>query len=528
MMDNSRKPRILIFIVAYNAEAHIESVLARIPPEVRDRNKYDTEVLIIDDASTDRTVEKSDDFQLRNAHLRLRVFRNPVNQGYGGNQKIGFHYAIQNGFDVVALLHGDGQYAPECLPELLAPVVKGEAKAVLGSRMMVNAGARRGKMPLYKYAGNKLLTAIQNRLLGSNLTEFHSGYRVYSTEALRGIPFQYNSNGFDFDTDILIQLLDTGVPLREVPIPTYYSDEIRRLRGLAHARAIVATTLRSRLQRRAYVYYHPKFDYVKDNSIYTSKLGFASSHQFAVDEVPHGSTVIDIGCGPAIVAAELKKKQCVVYGVDQTIHDRAKRECAHIQQGDLDTCTIEFGEERLDVILMLDIIEHLDSPEEFLLKLRAHFSRFAPKLVLTTGNVGFAVVRASLLLGHFNYGKKGILDMTHKRLSTFSSLKRTLVNAGYTIERISGIPVPYPLVFGKNRFSSFLLRLNKFFIRMSRRLFSYQIAIIARPDPDVNFLLAAATRHAGAQQEASRETKGAPAAASGPPIGQAQTLRAER
>src|SRR5271157_2228931 len=155
MMDNSRKPRILIFIVAYNAEAHIESVLARIPPEVRDRNKYDTEVLIIDDASTDRTVEKSDDFQLRNAHLRLRVFRNPVNQGYGGNQKIGFHYAIQNGFDVVALLHGDGQYAPECLPELLAPVVKGEAKAVLGSRMMVNAGARRGKMPLYKYAGNK-------------------------------------------------------------------------------------------------------------------------------------------------------------------------------------------------------------------------------------------------------------------------------------------------------------------------------------------------------------------------------------
>ena len=108
---------------------------------------------------------------------------NPENQGYGGNQKIGFHYAIESGFDVVALVHGDGQYAPECLPELVAPVVRGEADLVMGSRML-GGGAREGGMPLYKLVGNRMLTSVQNAALRSRLSEFHSGYRVYSVPAL--------------------------------------------------------------------------------------------------------------------------------------------------------------------------------------------------------------------------------------------------------------------------------------------------------------------------------------------------------
>ena len=118
----------------------------------------------------------------------MTVLRNEYNQGYGGNQKVGYAYAIEQGFDFVAMVHGDGQYAPEELPRLSRRCATGEADAVFGSRMMSRFGALQGGMPLYKFVGNKILTALQNVLLGTQLSEFHSGYRVYSVAALQAIP----------------------------------------------------------------------------------------------------------------------------------------------------------------------------------------------------------------------------------------------------------------------------------------------------------------------------------------------------
>ena len=136
------------------------------------------------------------------------VLKNDLNQGYGGNQKIGYYYAIANHFDVVVLLHGDGQYAPEQLPILLKPFTRNQDKpdAVFGSRMLNRRQAIRGGMPYYKYVGNQVLTAAQNFLLGSNLSEFHTGYRLYSVEQLNKIPFDLNTNDFHFDTEIIVQL----------------------------------------------------------------------------------------------------------------------------------------------------------------------------------------------------------------------------------------------------------------------------------------------------------------------------------
>ena len=152
--------RILIFIVAYNAERTIKDVLRRVPAALRE---HDTEILVIDDSSQDRTFEKGHEAVIAgDSPFPVTVLFNPVNQGYGGNQKIGFHYAIEKDFDVVALVHGDGQYAPECLPDLLQPILDGEADAVFGSRMMGRWDALRGGMPLYKFVGNKVLTAYQN------------------------------------------------------------------------------------------------------------------------------------------------------------------------------------------------------------------------------------------------------------------------------------------------------------------------------------------------------------------------------
>jgi len=296
----------LVFIVAYNAEKTIASVLARIPVSLAEN--YEVEILAIDDSSRDRTFEVSHSVKMRGGvPFPLRVLFNPKNQGYGGNQKIGYHYAIQNGFDFVALIHGDGQYAPEVLPELLKPLRDGQADAVFGSRMLWRGAALKGGMPLYKFAGNKVLTWFQNRLLRTNFSEFHSGYRLYSVAALKRLPFDRNTNDFHFDTEIMIQLLKAKMRIRELPIPTYYGNEICHVNGMKYAWNIAVTTLKSRAHEYG-VFYDSKFDFGTENDVpshYELKLGYKSPHTATVDVVAPGATVLDLGCAGEIGRAHV-------------------------------------------------------------------------------------------------------------------------------------------------------------------------------------------------------------------------------
>src|SRR5260221_12065032 len=254
-LDLSGK-RVLIFVVAYNAEKTIESVLDRIPAELRTTN---VEVLIIDDSSKDATFHTGLKREDTTSDFKITILRNPENQGYGGNQKLGYRYAIDHGFDIAALIHGDGQYAPEKLPVLLKPFVRDEADAVFGSRMIRKQDALEGGMPLYKWVGNQVLTAFQNQMLGSSLSEFHSGYRLYSTRALARIPFERNSNDFHFDTDIIVQLHFAGLRIVEIPIPTFYGDEICHVNGVKYAWDIFKTMLRAKFHEKNLLY-DRKFD----------------------------------------------------------------------------------------------------------------------------------------------------------------------------------------------------------------------------------------------------------------------------
>ena len=288
MSDNGIfcKPRVLIFIVAYNAEKTIASVVRRIPADLA--RSYEIEILIIDDASGDATfLEGHNISKAADVPFPIRVLFNPINQGYGGNQKIGYHYAIENGFDYVALLHGDGQYAPERLPALLDRLAENDVAAVFGSRMLTRMGALKGGMPLYKFVGNRILTWIENRLLHSNLSEFHSGYRVYSVRALAAIPFERNSNDFHFDTEIIIQLLIARAGIAELPIPTYYGDEICHVNGLKYAWNVVGAALKARMQELS-LFYDRRFDCAPPESgpVYQLKVGYASPHTLALASVP--------------------------------------------------------------------------------------------------------------------------------------------------------------------------------------------------------------------------------------------------
>jgi glycosyltransferase involved in cell wall biosynthesis len=240
-------PRIGILVVAYNAEATLQKVLQRIPPEVY--SKID-EVFVFDDASSDRTFETGQSLMQEPYGHKLKIFRNPVNLMYGGNQRRGYQYAIERGLDIVVLLHGDGQYSPEVMQELLTPLENGTADMVMGSRMMIRGAALRGNMPYYKYIGNKILTWTENRLAGLRLSEFHSGYRAYSVHALKQIRLDSMTWNWHFDTQIILEFLRKRFRIREVPIPTYYGDEICHVNGIPYALNCIRETFRYAVKER--------------------------------------------------------------------------------------------------------------------------------------------------------------------------------------------------------------------------------------------------------------------------------------
>ncbi len=501
------KPRVLVFVVAYNAEKTVGAVVRRIPASLLDL--YDVDVLIIDDASSDRTFEQG--HHIRQEHgipFPIHVLVNPVNQGYGGNQKLGYHYALKYGYDFVALLHGDGQYAPECLPALLEPFRQKQADAVFGSRVLPPSSALRGGMPLYKFVGNRILTWIENRLIGANLSEYHSGYRIYSTKALSAIPFDGNSNDFHFDTEIIIQLSIAGLAMIEIPIPTYYGDEICYVNGLNYAFHVVAAAVKARLQEMG-LFYDRKFDCAPGGtSPYTPKFSYQSPHSLALQVVRPGSRVLDLGCAGGYMAAILRdRKQCSVTGVDAW----------PIGEGDLDAFylhDLNQGPPKIDLapfdfILMLDVVEHLIQPELFLEQMRVAMAvNPDAELILSTGNVGYFIPRAMLLLGQFNYGKRGILDLTHTRLFTFGSLRRAVEQAGFSVTETRGVPGPFPLALGDNPASRFLIGVNGLLIRVWRSLFSYQIMIRARAQPVLQSLLSRAEEHSEARRSLMELSRG--------------------
>jgi 2-polyprenyl-3-methyl-5-hydroxy-6-metoxy-1,4-benzoquinol methylase len=497
-----RKSRLLILIVAYYAEQTITSVLGRIPPSLVD--DYEVEVLVIDDSSTDSTFERSVLFRDRDTLcFPIRVLFNPVNQGYGGNQKIGYHYALLNNFDFVALIHGDGQYAPECLPDLLAPVANLSCQACFGSRMMKKDGALSGGMPLYKFIGNKILSWFENKMLRSSFTELHSGYRIYSVAALSKVPFQLNTNDFHFDTEIIIQFLIAGLVIMEKPIPTYYGNEICRVNGLKYALNVVRAVLKARLQEIG-LFFDPKFDCaLGEKTRYFPKLDYTSTHSLAIETVTPGSRVLDFGCASGFVAQFLRKeKKCTVIGVDFERPSVSAPLDGFIEHN-LNTGLPDVSLNSYDYILMLDVIEHLSNPEKIITELR-NALKFAPnaKLVASTGNIAFIILRIQLLLGQFNYGKRGILDLTHTRLFTFSSFRRLFEQNGFRILQTNGIPVPFPLAIGNNWVSRFFIFLNRLLIYVWRSLFSYQIFLVASPYPSLEFLLQNAIS-ASAEKEAT-------------------------
>jgi glycosyltransferase involved in cell wall biosynthesis len=430
------RPRIGILVVAYNAATTLHTVLDRIPEDFRGRID---EILVSDDASHDATYLVGLGYQL-GSELPLTVVRQPLNLGYGGNQKAGYRWAIERGLDIVVMLHGDGQYAPEILPEMVAPLERGECDAVFGSRMLTEGAARSGGMPMYKYYGNRVLTTFENAMVGTSLSEWHSGYRAYSVRALEEVPFETNSDDFDFDTEIIIQLHEAGKTIREIPIPTYYGDEICYVNGLGYAADVSRDVLRYRLHRMGFG---------------TGEKAFATSEAYELkfdENTSHGqilrwlqrrspSRILDLGCSDGRLAELLRLCGHTVVGVDYEKLDGVGDRVDEFHQADLNLGIPDEVGDGYDVVLAADVLEHLVDPAALLQGSR---SRLAPGGTIVTSVPNFAhwYPRVRVALGAFDYDRRGILDRGHLRFFTRRSFEHLTTSNGLRVRRRSATGLP--------------------------------------------------------------------------------------
>jgi glycosyltransferase involved in cell wall biosynthesis len=473
--------RIGIVVVAYNAESTLASVLDRVPKDFRPRI---SEVFVCDDHSGDGTYEVGLRYKEDSADLPLTVIRHPQNLGYGGNQKAGYRMAIDADLDIVVLLHGDGQYAPECLPDIVAPLERGEADAVMGSRMMTKGTALKGGMPLYKYVGNRVLTHFENTVLGTKLSEFHSGYRAYSVKALKEIQFERNSDGFNFDTQIIIQLVDAGKRIVEVPIPTYYGDEICYVDGLKYAKDITADVVRYRFEKLG-------FDVGELGAVgdeYKLKQT-DSSHTKILHWLEHRqpSNLLDLGCSSGLLSERIRALGYTVTGIDVLELEGVRQRVDHFIAANLDEGlpaeTAEYGP--YDAVVCGDILEHVRDPEAILRAIRSLLTAEGV-LITSVPNFGHWYPRGRTALGRFDYDQRGLLDNGHVRFFMRRGLRRRLRDAGFSVVRQEATGLPLDVLAQHGGVARRVVRvIDRALISLWPTMFTYQFVWLSQVDSSV-------------------------------------------
>jgi len=476
----SSSKRIGLFIVAYNAVNNLDRTLDRIPQSVWDRVE---EVFLFDDCSTDNTFYAAIGYKHFRQLEKLSVHRNAQSLRYGGNQKAGYQYAIARGFDIVVLLHADGQYAPESLDSMLEPLEDDTADAVIGSRMARGGDPLAGGMPLYKFLGNKILSPIEGMLTGLPLSDFHSGYRLYSCEALKKIPFLLNSDEWHFDTEMLIQFHEAGLRIIERPIPTYYGEEIRYFNGVAYAVNCLKAAIRYRMYKSG-MFYDRKYDISSDKYAYKS-VDPHSSHALICDWISkeRPRRVLEVGTATGYLSQEMSGLGCDITGIEQDpeMAAIATQYCSRMITGDVEEVDVTtLG--TYDAIIFGDVLEHLKDP-------RAVLTRFARllapggKILISLPNVANLWVRLNLLFGRFEYSRVGILDHTHLRFFTLKTAKELVGSCGLDVINTSATPIPVRSIIpeGGGKAMCFLHMVVWTLTKLRKTLFGYQFVFICRP-----------------------------------------------
>ncbi len=240
--------RIIVVMPAYNAEKTLEQTFREIPRGIVD------EILLVDDKSSDRTLEKA-------RRLNLEVFVHEKNKGYGANQKTCYAEALKKKADIIIMLHPDYQYPPKLITAMAGLIASGMFDIVLGSRIL-GGMARKCGMPLYKYIANRILTLLENILLGQKLSEYHTGFRAFSKEVLKSLPLLEDSDDFIFDNQIIVQAMYAGYRIGEITAPSRYTPESSSIsfnRSVVYGFGVIWTAVKFILQK-THIAKFPIFD----------------------------------------------------------------------------------------------------------------------------------------------------------------------------------------------------------------------------------------------------------------------------
>ena len=444
---SAKGKRLGVFVISYNAELLIQETLRRIPEEIWREVEV---VYVVDDCSMDETTRKAMEYP--DPHGKLVVFRNRTNRRYGGNQKFGYQYAIDRGLDAVIMLHGDGQYAPEMLPDLFRPLVDGDADVVIGSRMINRRDALQGGMPKYKFVANIFLTWAENLLSGLSMSEFHSGYRGYRTRFLRQVPLWDNSDEWHFDTHILFQAKQAGATIRELPIPTRYGDEVCHVNGIAYGLNCLQSALLFRLHRWGLVRLN-RYDIAPRSLVDSRKLDDPySSHSLILRRLRqmklHGDQALDLGFGCAAIASSLRQDGVILDGIDRD--PRAIAESGtlfrRVFPDDLNRLDDIPLQEKYDIVLAADILQFLVDPADFLSRLKKHLVK-GGILAVSLPNVVNLQTRLRVLFGRFPLHHRGILEEQALHFYTLDSMRQLLTRAGWKVEKTEVTSIPLTLAF---------------------------------------------------------------------------------
>jgi 2-polyprenyl-3-methyl-5-hydroxy-6-metoxy-1,4-benzoquinol methylase len=405
----------------------------------------------------------------------VETFLAAHDQGFGANQKVVFRYALEKGFDAVAVFPYKHASALHKLTEMMAVLDADErVDGVLGA-------PSRGPVTSF-------LSFVQNLLCGSGLNGWHSGIRLYRTRVFKEIAYDLNASDEAFDTEVLLQMLYHGHSLQSVRINRWLGCPLAIWKPFKAA-------LKFRLQKHHLFYdvrFHP--DVLSDTSVdtpstYNEKPRSVSPFTLVTTDeklVSGGAHVLDVGCAGGYVGRRLSSlRNCRVTGVDRLPKERVWEGMEAYYQLDVEAERARFmsivREGNFDTILALDVIEHMANPELFLWNLSKTAAGKPFRLVVSTGNVAFFIVRLMLLLGHFNYGQKGILDITHKRLFSYHTFKNLLEQTGFTVVEERYCPLP----FAELGLPVWLAKIGEFInmalIRLRPRLFAYQVMFAATP-----------------------------------------------
>jgi 2-polyprenyl-3-methyl-5-hydroxy-6-metoxy-1,4-benzoquinol methylase len=455
----------------------LNAALEHVPQDFRTRI---SQVVVCDDGLDAMWFIVVGDAQLtENASPEL--IRQPIDLGYGGNQKAIYQMAIDQRMSIVLFLRGDSQKAFESLPEIVAPLDSGDADAVMGTRLTVPGNSLADSAPVHRGVGDRVLKSFENRALGTSFTDLHSGCRAYRVDALEGIQFGRNADGVSFDTQIIIQLIDAGRRIVEVPIPGYHHDESGYVERLKSAIDVSADVVRYRLGKLGFDFgglatVGEEYGFKESDSSHAIILGWLAGRE--------PGSVLDLGCSGGLLSERIRAQGHRVIGVDVLEIDGVRDRVDLFLQADLDRGLPDdvTAGGPYDVVVCADILEHVRDPERVLQEIHGLLTP-GGVLIASVPNFGHFYARLRTLLGLFDYDQRGVLDNGHVRFFMRSGLMRRFRAAGYAVVRQEATGLPLDVLTGDSKKLRRVLRvLDRALVRARPQLFGYQFVSMCAPE----------------------------------------------